>query len=196
MDRDRPPAYAVSMAEDVVIRQAVEDDVPGLANLLRDVVDGGASVGFMHPLRREQALGYWQGVLAAADRGERLVLVAERDAQVVGTVQLLLTVPDNQPHRAELAKMQVHSRARRQGLGARLLRAAEDAALDRDRTLLLLDTVTGSDAERLYARMGWQRVGEVPDYALFPDGRPCSTTFFYRLLSKVGSTPRTSGPVR
>ena len=177
------------MGSGVVIREAVASDASRLAALLLDVVAGGASVGFLSPLSPDRALGYWQDVLAAMGHGERFVLVAEdpADGSIVGTVQLLLTVPDNQPHRAELAKMQVHARARRQGLGATLLQAAEEAARVRGRTLLILDTVTGSAAERLYTRMGWQRVGEVPDYALYPDGRPCSTTFFYRRLAGSAS---------
>jgi ribosomal protein S18 acetylase RimI-like enzyme len=98
-------------------------------------------------------------------------------------VQLILSLPENQPHRAEVAKMLVHRRARRHGLGEDLMRAAESAAREAGRTLLVLDTVTGADAERLYARLGWQRVGEIPNYALWPNGGFCSTTVFYRDLS-------------
>jgi GNAT superfamily N-acetyltransferase len=101
----------------------------------------------------------------------------------VGTVQLVLDQPENQPHRADLAKMLVHRRARREGLGAQLMRAAEVLAQDCGKTLLVLDTVTGGDAERLYARLGWQRVGVIPDYALWPRGGLCATTYFYRRLA-------------
>ena len=156
-----------------------------LAEILLDTVQGGASVGFMSPLSREKALAFWQGALASAARGERILLVAEEthSKRIVGTVQLLLGMPDNQPHRADVAKMQVHRTVRRQGVGAALMRAAEAAAREAGKTLLVLDTVTGSDAERLYTRLGWQRVGEIPGYALWPQGGLCSTTVFYRDLS-------------
>jgi GNAT superfamily N-acetyltransferase len=156
-----------------------------LAAVLVDVVEGGASVGFTLPLSREKAVSYCQRALDSAARGERIVLVAEdpETGTIDGTVQLVFAVPENQPHRADIAKMQVHRRARRRGLGAALMRAAEVAARESGKTLLVLDTVTGSDAERLYTSLGWQRVGEVPDYALWPDGGLCSTTFFYRRLT-------------
>lgn len=159
-------------------------EAEGLADVLVDVVEGGASVGFMSPLPRERAVAYWQGVLASAARGERIVLVAEDVASlaIVGTVQVVLAMPDNQPHRGDVAKMQVHRRARRSGLGAALMQAAEHAARQAGKTLLVLDTVTGSDAERLYARLGWQRCGEIPDYALLPRGGLCSTTVFYKRI--------------
>jgi GNAT superfamily N-acetyltransferase len=152
-----------------------------LADLLIDCVDGGASVSFMQPLTPERALAFWQRVAAGVAAGERVLLVAEDGAGViVGTAQLILDLPENQPHRADVAKMLVHRRARRQGLAERLMRAAEDAARNAGRTLLVLDTVTGGDAERLYTRLGWQRVGVIPEYALWPQGGPCATTFFYR----------------
>jgi GNAT superfamily N-acetyltransferase len=156
-----------------------------LADVLLDCVEGGASVGFMHPLPRAKALAFWENVLAGAARGERIVLVAEdvESGTIVGTVQVVLAMPDNQPHRADIAKMQVHRRARRRGVGEALMRAAEDAARQAGRTLLVLDTVTGSDAERLYLRLGWQRCGEIPGYALWPRGGLCSTTVLYRLLA-------------
>jgi GNAT superfamily N-acetyltransferase len=157
-----------------------------LADVLLDCVEGGASVGFMHPLPRSRALAFWQSVLESAARGERIVLVAEdvETNTIVGTVQVVLAMPDNQPHRADVAKMQVHRRARRRGVGAALMQAAEDAARQAGRTLLVLDTVTGSDAERLYTRLGWQRCGEIPGYALWPRGGLCSTTVFYRVLGE------------
>jgi GNAT superfamily N-acetyltransferase len=114
--------------------------------------------------------------------GERALLIAEDEHGVCGTVQLILDLPENQPHRADLAKMLVHRRVRRQGLGAALMRAAEATARECGRTLLVLDAVTGGDAERLYARLGWQRVGVIPGYALMPNGDPCATTVFYRDL--------------
>jgi GNAT superfamily N-acetyltransferase len=154
-----------------------------LAALLIDCVEGGASVSFMHPLGDEEARAFWQRVADAVQRGERALLVAEDTAgAIVGTVQLVLDLPPNQPHRADVAKMLVHRRARRQGLGERLMRAAEATARDCRRSLLVLDTVTGGDAERLYARLGWQRVGSIPGYALWPRGGLCATTVFYRAL--------------
>jgi GNAT superfamily N-acetyltransferase len=157
--------------------------VAQLAALLIDCVDGGASVSFMHPLGEPEARAFWQRVAEGVHRGERALLVAEDDAgTIVGTVQLVLDLPANQPHRADVAKMLVHRRARRQGLGERLMRAAEATAHDCRRTLLVLDTVTGGDAERLYTRLGWQRVGSIPDYALYPRGGLCATTLFYRAL--------------
>src|SRR4051794_24616543 len=140
----------------------------------------------MMPLPRARAFEFWRGVLGAAGRGERIVLVAEdqASAEIVGTVQLVLALPDNQPHRADLSKMLVHSRARRRGLGAALMAAAVDVARECGRSVLLLDAVPDGDAARLYARLGWQRVGVVPEYALFPDGRPCDTMFFFRRVDR------------
>lgn len=157
-----------------------------LTDLLIDCVDGGASVSFMWPLPRAQALKFWQSVAKGLASGARALLVAEDAQGICGTVQLVLDQPDNQPHRADLAKMLVHRRARRQGLAERLLREAEALALACGKSLLVLDTVTGSDAERLYARIGWQRVGEIPGYALWPRGGLCSTTYFYRQLGPGG----------
>lgn len=160
----------------------VEDaQLEGLADVLIDCVDGGASVSFMHPLARERAVGYWRRVAQGAAVGERALLVAEDAAGVCGTVQLILDQPENQPHRAELAKMLVHRRARRQGLGEALMRAAEATARDCGKTLLVLDTAN-PDAERLYERMGWTKVGVIPGYALLPRGGLCQTTFYYREL--------------
>jgi GNAT superfamily N-acetyltransferase len=163
--------------------QSVDDaQIEALADLLIDCVDGGAGVSFMHPLAPAKAQAFWRRVAACVAAGERALLVAEDDIGIVGTVQLVLDQPDNQPHRADLSKMLVHRRARRQGLGAALIRAAEQTARDCGKTLLVLDTVTGSDAERLYARMGWVRVGTIPDYALLPRGGLWGTTLFYKTL--------------
>jgi ribosomal protein S18 acetylase RimI-like enzyme len=173
------------MKETHRIRRAEASDADALVDLLLDVVAAGASVGFMLPLSRARALEAWTQWLDGAVRGERIVLVAE-DATtraILGTVQLVTTMPDNQPHRGDIAKMQVHSSARRRGLGAALLLAAEAEARAAGKTLLVLDTVTGSDGYRLYTRLGWQRVGEIPNYALFPAGGFCSTTYFFRNLS-------------
>jgi GNAT superfamily N-acetyltransferase len=162
--------------------QVSESDVEQLADVLIDCVEGGASVSFMAPLTRDRALAFWRRVAQETNEGRRALIVAEDEHGVCGTVQLIFDLPENQPHRADLAKMLVHRRARRQGIAAALVRAAEATALECGKTLLVLDTVTGSTADRLYTRLGWVRVGEVPEYALMPDGAPCPTTFFYRKL--------------
>lgn len=158
--------------------------VEQLADVLIDCVEGGASVSFMLPLTRERAVAFWRKVGEGVASGGRALLVAEDAQGICGTVQLIYDLPENQPHRADVAKMLVHRRARRQGLGAALMRAAETTARESGKTLLVLDTVTGGDAERLYARLGWMRVGDIPDYALFPAGGHCSTTVFYRKLGE------------
>jgi GNAT superfamily N-acetyltransferase len=157
--------------------------IEALTDLLCDCVEGGASVGFMLPLTRERAMAFWHSVAAEVAAGHRVLLIA-RDAQgVCGTVQLILDLPDNQPHRADVAKMQVLRRVRRQGLGAVLMRAAEATARSRGRHLLVLDAVTGGDGARLYERLGWVRVGDIPNYALWPQGGYVGTTYYYRDLS-------------
>ena len=158
---------------------------PALIEILRDAVDSGASVGFLPPLRTETASAYWRGVFAGLDKAALVLLVARRpaDGAIVGTAQLEPSAKENGRHRAEVAKLLVHRRARRRGVGAELMRAAEEAARAAGRTLLVLDTATGSDAERLYQRLGWTRVGVIPDYALWPDGRPCATTYYYKRLT-------------
>lgn len=153
-----------------------------LAALLIDCVESGASVGFMLPLSRDRAEAFWRRVAADVVAGRRVLLVAEDAAGICGTVQLIIDLPENQPHRADLAKMQVHRRVRRRGVGAALLCAAEAAARELGRTLLVLDAVTDGEAARLYARNGWVRVGDIPGYALFPAGGLCSTTVFYKYL--------------
>jgi ribosomal protein S18 acetylase RimI-like enzyme len=152
-----------------------------LASVLIDCVEGGASVSFMQPLARERAVAFWRRVAHGVAAGERALLVAEDAQGLCGTVQLVLDQPENQPHRAELSKMLVHRRARRQGLGAALLRAAEATARECGKTLLVLDTAS-DDAERLYERLGWERVGVIPGYALLPQGGTCGTTVYYRNL--------------
>lgn len=158
-----------------------EAQLQGLAELLIDCVDGGASVSFMHPLPPAKALTFWRRVADDVGRGARALLVAEDDRGLIGTVQLILDQPENQPHRADLSKMLVHRRARHRGLGAALLRTAESVARDCGKSLLVLDTANG-EAERLYAKLGWQRCGIIPGYALLPRGGLCDTTYFYRTL--------------
>jgi GNAT superfamily N-acetyltransferase len=159
-----------------------EAEIEGLTELLIDCVEGGASVSFMHPLMRERAVAFWRRVAQGVAANERALLVAEDQQGLCGTVQLIFDLPENQPHRADLAKMLVHRRARRRGLGTALMRAAEATARECGKTLLVLDAVTGGDGARLYERLGWVRVGDIPGYALFPQGGLCSTTFYYREL--------------
>ncbi|MES2074579.1 MAG: GNAT family N-acetyltransferase [Pseudomonadota bacterium] len=163
---------------------AAAASIEALTDVLIDCVEGGASVSFMLPLARAKAVAFWRDVAGAVARGERVLLVAEDDmGRIVGTVQMITAQPDNQPHRADIAKMLVHRRARRNGVAQRLMEAIDAAARDAGKSVLVLDTVSGGDAERLYQRAGWQRVGEVPQFALMPDGEPCGTTFFYKHLS-------------
>lgn len=161
-----------------------EAQIEELADLLADCVEGGASVSFMLPLGRDKALAFWRGVADGVARGERALMVAEDSTGILGTVQLVLAQPDNQPHRADVSKMLVRRRARRRGLGEALMRHAEQVARDCGKWLLVLDTAS-PDAERLYQRQGWQRVGVVPDFALMPDGALCDTTFYYRKLAPL-----------
>jgi GNAT superfamily N-acetyltransferase len=157
-------------------------ELDGLCNVLIDCVEGGASVNFMWPMTRAKAEQFWQGVATSLARGERALIVAEDDrGEILGTVQAVWAPQENQPHRAEIAKMLVRRNARRHGVGAMVLAAAERAARDAGRTLLVLDTAS-ADAERLYERGGWQRVGKVPRYALLPDGPFCQTVIFYKDL--------------
>ena len=163
--------------------QALDDsEIDGLADVLIDCVEGGASVSFMLPLARERATAFWRRVANDVVSGERALIVAEDAQGLCGTVQLVLGQPENQPHRADLSKMLVHRRARRQGLGAALMRAAEATARECGKTLLVLDTAN-PEAERLYERMGWTRAGVVPGFALLPQGGLCATTFYYRELA-------------
>jgi GNAT superfamily N-acetyltransferase len=165
------------------LTNVTDGQIHDLALVLIDCVDGGASVSFMHPLPLPKAEAFWREVAADVESGVRGLVVAEDASGIVGTVQIVLAQPENQPHRADVSKMLVHRRARRRGIGAALMRAAEDVARLCGKTLLVLDTA-GSDAERLYERMGWKRVGTIPDYALWPHGGRCSTTFFYRQLDR------------
>ncbi len=153
---------------------------PDLAAILKDCVEGGASVSFMADMTLADALAFWTDVAEAQARDGRTVIVAEDDAGLFGVVEVIPAGPPNQPHRADVAKMLVHRRGRRRGVGEALMRAAEQAGRDLGKSLLTLDTVEGEAAERLYARLGWVRVGVIPRYALMPDGRPCGTVVFYR----------------
>jgi GNAT superfamily N-acetyltransferase len=154
----------------------------GLCEVLIDCVEGGASVSFMRPMTLAKAADFWRGVAASVARGERALIVAEDSGgRILGTAQALWAEAENQPHRADIAKMLVHSSARRLGVGAAMLRAAENAARESGRNVLVLDTASDA-AERLYERCGWQRVGTIPDFALMPDGARCATVVYYKRL--------------
>ena len=153
-----------------------------LAAVLEDCVAGGASVGYMAPFSLADARTAFQGFVRDAERGGRVLLAALDGGRVVGSAQVVLAMMPNQPHRAEIAKVMVHRSARRRGLAERLMQAAEDVARAEGRTLLVLDAVTGGDAARLYDRLGWTTVGVIPGFALYPDGRPCDTTYFWKAL--------------
>jgi GNAT superfamily N-acetyltransferase len=157
-------------------------ELDGLARVLADCVAGGASVSYMAPFSHEQARAAFEAVAADVEMGRRLLLAAFADGELVGTVQVVLALPPNQPHRGEIAKLLVHRSARKRGIAQLLMEHAESEARAEGKTLLVLDAVTGGDAERLYTRLGWTRVGVIPDYALYPDGRPCDTTFFWKAL--------------
>lgn len=174
-----PPSFRLRRLNEIT-----DAHIEALTDVLIDCVEGGASVSFMLPLTRARALTFWRRVAEGVSDGERALLVAEDDTGICGTVQLVLDTPENQPHRAVVAKMLVHRRVRRKGLGTELMRAAEATARECGRSLLVLDAVTGGDAARLYERLGWQRVGEIPSFALMPQGGLCSTTFYYRDLER------------
>jgi GNAT superfamily N-acetyltransferase len=173
-------------ADDLEVRRltaaGAHEQLDALAGVLVDCVAGGASVSYLAPFSHEQARAAFEAVAAEVEQGRRLLLAAFAGGELVGTVQVILALPPNQPHRAEIAKLLVHRSARRRGIARLLMERAEAEARAEGRTLLVLDTVTGDDAERLYARLGWTRVGVIPGYALYPDRRPCDTTIFWKAL--------------
>jgi GNAT superfamily N-acetyltransferase len=170
-------------ADTITIRSLDADEtrerIDQLADVLLDCVEGGASVSFMLPMACATALDFWRKVADGVARGERTLLVAEDEGDIVGTVQLITDMPENQPHRADVAKLLVHRRARGAGIARALMEAVEEAARGQGRRVLVLDTASPT-AERLYERLGWQRVGVVPDYAYLPDGALCATSFYYK----------------
>lgn len=154
-----------------------------LSDVLTNCVNGGASVSFMLPFHHDTALAFWRRTAASVGRDERVVLVAKDvDQTIVGTVQLIIDQPENQPHRADVAKLLVHERARRGGIARALMQRLEAVAVDAGKNVLVLDTATGSGAENFYQRCGWQKVGEVPRYALMPDGTLTATSIFFKFL--------------
>lgn len=156
--------------------------LPELTDILVDSVNGGASVSFMLPFHPDNAVAFWQKIARSVAAGERTVLAAEQNGRLIGTVQLMTDLPENQPHRAEVAKLLVHSCARRQGIARLLMEALEAEAKRQGKTVLVLDTSTGSGAETFYHRCGWQKAGEIPRYALMPEGELTATTVFYKFL--------------
>lgn len=169
----------------VIVRRLAalgESEVAQLANVLIDCVEGGASVSFMQPMTGEKASAFWRGLSKDIASGARILLVAEDAEGILGTVQLVLAQPENQPHRADISKMLVHRRGRQRGVGSTLMREAELSAREHGRTMLVLDTAS-PEAERIYQRLGWIKAGTVPDYALLPQGGLCDTQFYYRRLT-------------
>ena len=164
--------------------EALQSSLSEFARLVIDCVEAGASIGFMADITQSQAEVFWTGVANQVDCGGRSLWGA-RDSQtgtLLGTVQLITGLPDNQPHRGDVAKLMVSPKARRRGIAGQLMAALENHARQAGLRTLVLDTVTGSPAAALYRQRGWVEVGTVPDYALFPDGSPCGTTFFYKAL--------------
>ncbi|HEX4229962.1 MAG TPA: GNAT family N-acetyltransferase [Bryobacteraceae bacterium] len=155
-----------------------------LAKVLLDCVEGGASVSFMASLSRAEAESFFETVFDGVEAGNRMLFAGFDGPQLVGTVQVVTATPPNQPHRADVAKLLVLRSARGRGVATRLMESAENASRIAGKTLLVLDTVTGGDAERLYLRLGWTRVGVIPKYAMFPDGSWCDTTIFWKSLSE------------
>ena len=156
--------------------------IPDLAVILADAVAGGASVGFTLPFSPEEAATWWQSIERDVVHGTVVVVVARLERRVVGTAQLRLAQWPNAKHRAEVAKVLVHRSARRRGVATALMREIERLARADGRTLLVLDTIAESEAEKLYTKLGWTRVGEIPSYAGMPDGELRPTAIFYRLL--------------
>jgi GNAT superfamily N-acetyltransferase len=150
-----------------------------LADVLTDCVAGGASVSFMLTFGHDDGVVFFEKVIASIARGDTVLIAARQDGRIVGTVQLGLDMPPNQPHRADVKKLLVHRSARGRGIGAALMACAETEAKARGRALLVLDTASGA-AERLYQRAGWQRTGVIPDYAMWPAGGFCDTTIFWK----------------
>jgi GNAT superfamily N-acetyltransferase len=159
-----------------------ESALDQLAEVLVDCVEGGASVSFMSPFSHQEALAFFRKVAGSVASGDSVLLAARLDGRIVGTVQLGLDTPPNQPHRADIRKLLVHRAFRGHGVGDALMVRAEEEARRRGRWLLVLDTVPGENGHRLYLRAGWTETGLVPNYALFPDGRLCDTAIMWKRL--------------
>ena len=159
--------------------------VDQLCNVLIDCVEGGASISFMLPMTQDKAERFWRGVVEGVVNNERVLLVAQNEqGEIIGSVQVVLLQPENQPHRADISKMIVHRGARKKGIAAALMVAAEAEALREGKTVLVLDTAS-DEAKRTYRKLGWQECGVIPDYALLPGGELCATTYFYKRLAPL-----------
>lgn len=156
--------------------------LPALADVLHDCVEGGASIGFIAPFSKADAQAFFEKVVQGVEHGDRVLLAAFQDSKLVGTVQMIHAPMPNQPHRGDIAKMLVLRSERGRGIGALLMQHIEEASRLAGKTVLVLDTVTGDPGERLYTRAGWNRVGVIPNYAVYPDGRLCATTFFFKQI--------------
>jgi GNAT superfamily N-acetyltransferase len=180
LDRNGPPS------RDVEIRRlsggALDAQIEALAGVLLDCVDGGASVGFMPPFTLADARAVFETAAADVDAGRRLLLGAFLAGELVGTVQVVVALPANQPHRGEITKLLTHRSARNLGIAQQLMERAEAEARSEGKTLLVLDTCAGSVAERLYLRLGWTRAGVIPEWALYPDGSICDTVFLWKKI--------------
>ena len=176
----------MSAAADISVLSAPIPDaaLEQLASVLVDCVEGGASVSFMAPFTQEQGLAFFRKVANSVVAGDTVLLAAKLDGKIIGTVQLGLDTPPNQPHRADVKKMLVHRSARGRGVGADLMARVEQEARKLGRWLLVLDTVPGDNGYRLYRRAGWTESGIIPDYAMFPDGRLCDTALFWKRLDR------------
>lgn len=167
----------------VLSRDTILAHLDPLCDILENSVNGGASVSFMLPFGRDKAVAFWQKVARSVAADERIVLAAfDEQEQILGTVQLVIDQPENQDHRADVAKLLVHERARRQGIARLLMRELEAVAVEQGKSVLVLDTATGSGAEAFYTNCGWLKVGVIPRYALMPDGEMTGTTLFYKVL--------------
>jgi len=172
------PTVAVERFDADEVRQHRD----ALAEVLVDCIEGGASVSFMAPFSLDEARAFFASIEPEIAAGTRVLIAAFLDGDLVGTVQVVAAKPPNQPHRADVTKLLVRRSARKRGIGQRLMARAEAEARKQGWTLLVLDTVTGDPAERLYERMDWTKVGVIPNFALYPDGRPCDTTVFWKAL--------------
>jgi ribosomal protein S18 acetylase RimI-like enzyme len=172
----------VAIAVDELDATSARAAIPDLAAVLADCIAGGASVSFMEGFGRAEAAAYFKGVFDSVGQGDTILLAARDGKRIVGTVQLGLDTPPNQPHRADIKKLLVHRAARGTGVGEALMKEVEKVARREGRRLLTLDTVTGEAGYRLYRRLGWTEAGVIPDYALFPDGTYCDTTIFWKRI--------------
>ena len=176
----------MTVADRIEIRRLegaeAHEHLDALAAVLVDCVEGGASVNYMAPFSHDEAVTAFAAFVREVEAARRILLAAFSDGELVGTVQVIVAMPPNQLHRGEIAKVLVHRSARKRGVGRMLMERAEAEAKAAGKTLLVLDTVTGDDGDRLYERLGWTRAGVIPGYALYPDGRPCDTTIFWKAI--------------